>query len=91
MENRHIIIDNRSGFYKAGFSGEFGPRTVFPSIFGIPKNKLIMITGHQKDFYIGLDAEEIRGVLNLNYPIYEGNIIDWREKENIWEYIFKMN
>ena len=88
MENRHIIIDNGSGFCKAGFSGEFEPRTVFPSIFGSPKNKLIMITGHQKDFYIGLDAEDIRGVLNLNYPIKEGNIIDWSEMENIWKYIF---
>ena len=67
MENRHIIIDNGSGFYKDGFSGELGPRTVFPSIFERPKNKLIMITGHQKDFYIGLDAEEIRSILNLNY------------------------
>ena len=47
-----------------------------------------MITGHQKDFYIGLDAEDIRGVLNLNYPIKEGNIIDWSEMENIWKYIF---
>ena len=47
-----------------------------------------MITGHQKDFYIRLEAEEIRGILNLNYPIKQGNIIDWREMENIWEYTF---
>ena len=47
-----------------------------------------MITGHQKDFYIGLDAEDIRDILNLNYPIKQGNFIDWREMENIWKYIF---
>ena len=33
----NIIIDNGFGYIKAGFSGEEGPRAVFPSIVGYPK------------------------------------------------------
>ena len=33
----HIIIDNGSGYIKAGFSDEEGPRSVFPAIVGYPK------------------------------------------------------
>ena len=61
----------------------------FPIHFWETKNKLIMITGHQKDFYIGLEAEEIRGILNLNYPIKQGNIIDWRNGKYLEIYIYK--
>ena len=29
-----VIIDNGTGYVKAGFSGEEGPRAVFPAIVG---------------------------------------------------------
>ena len=34
----HIIIDNGGGSIKAGFSGEEGPKAVFPTMIGYPKN-----------------------------------------------------
>ena len=39
---RNIIIDNGTGYFKAGFSGEEGPTVVFPAIVGRPKNASIM-------------------------------------------------
>ena len=33
----HIIIDNGTGYCKAGLSGEEGPRAVFPACVGYPK------------------------------------------------------
>ena len=67
---RHIIIDNGSGYIKAGFSGEEEPRSVFPSIVGYPKFiKHFIFARGQKEFYIGSNAEAIRGVLKLKYPI----------------------
>ena len=36
-QKHHIIIDNGSRYIKAGFSGEEGPRTVFPTVVGYPK------------------------------------------------------
>ena len=30
----NVVIDNGTGYIKAGFSGEEGPRALFPSIVG---------------------------------------------------------
>ena len=40
-QKHHIIIDNGSGYIKAGFSGEEGPRIVFPTVVGYPNILLI--------------------------------------------------
>ena len=54
-ENRpHIIIDNGSGYMKAGLCGEEGPRSVFPSIVGCPKHqkyKEFTLYGENKEWY----------------------------------------
>lgn len=36
----HIIIDNGGGSIKAGFSFEEGPKAVFPTMIGYPKNQV---------------------------------------------------
>ena len=59
----HLIIDNGSGYCKAGFSGEEGPRAVFPCIVGRPKVPGIMVGSEQKDYFVGAQAEEKRGIL----------------------------
>ena len=52
----NIIIDNGSGFIKSGFSGEEGPRAVFPTIVGYPKYSSGMIGNYKKEVYIGQEA-----------------------------------
>ena len=84
----HVIIDNGTGFIKAGFSGEEGPRSVFPSLIGRPKSQGIMIGSEQKEYFIGQQAEEKRGVLILSYPIEHGIVQDWDDMEKIWEHTF---
>ncbi len=37
-DNQILVVDNGSGVVKAGFSGEDGPRSIFPSIIGRPRN-----------------------------------------------------
>ena len=68
----HIIIDNGTGYCKAGLSGEEGPRAVFPACVGYPKYASGMVGGDKKEFFVGADAEAKRGVLKLNYPIEHG-------------------
>ena len=83
-QKHHIIIDNGSGYIKAGFSGEEGPRTVFPTVVGYPKYPI-----DKKEFFVGTDAEQKWGMLKLNKPIQRGEIINWDDMEKIWNYLFK--
>ena len=39
----NVIINNGTDYTKAGFSGEEGPRSVFPSIVGKPKSASSMV------------------------------------------------
>ena len=88
--NRKVIIDNGSGYIKAGLKGEEGPRCVFPTCVGYPKYQGGgMIGGKKGEFYVGDDAQAKRGVLKLNYPIENGIINNWDDMEKIWSHIFE--
>lgn len=39
-----------------------------------------------KSEYIGDEAQNMRGVLKLSYPIESGIVTDWSQMEKIWEY-----
>ena len=84
----HIIIDNGTGYCKAGLSGEEGPRAVFPACVGYPKYQSGMVGGDKKEFFVGADAEAKRGVLKLNYPIEHGVVNNWDDMEKIWGHVF---
>ena len=84
----NIIIDNGSGFTKAGLSGEEGPRAVFPAIVGRPKNQSAMVGTDKKDYFVGSQAEEKRGVLHIKYPLIHGIIDDWDSMEKVWDHTF---
>ncbi len=84
----HVVIDNGSGFCKAGFSGEESPRTVFASIVGRPKVPGIMIGTEKRDILIGQEAQERRGILILKHPIEQGVIQSWDDMEKVWHHTF---
>jgi len=83
----NIVIDNGSGVLKAGMGGENTPSVKFPAIVGKPRGAGI-IGGSQKDEYIGEEANKLRGVLNLQYPIASGIIQSWELMNKVWEYCF---
>jgi actin beta/gamma 1 len=72
MPEKNIVIDNGSGVIKAGFAGEMQPSVKFPSIVGVPRNDRQMIGVETKKEYIGDEAQRMRGVLRLSYPIESG-------------------
>ena len=73
---------------KAGFAGEETPRCVFPAIVGRPKNASVMQGVTQKECYIGEEANQKRGILELNYPISAGIVESWDDMEKVWNHTF---
>ena len=87
-ETHSIVCDNGSGMVKAGFTGEDAPRSVFPSIMGIPKYNQAMQGQVAREFYVGDDAQARRAVCNLRYPIEHGIVTNWDDMEKIWHHTF---
>ena len=83
-----VVIDNGTGYCKAGLSGEEGPRAVFPACVGYPKYASGMKGGDKKEFFVGADAEAKRGILKFNYPIEHGVVNNWDDMEKIWGHVF---
>ncbi|MHA1398585.1 MAG: actin, cytoplasmic 2, partial [Candidatus Heimdallarchaeaceae archaeon] len=73
-----------------GFAGEDQPRSVFPTIIGYPKYQIIMtdVEHYVREYYIGEEAINLRGVLKLVYPVEHGQVQDWDAMERIWHYTF---
>lgn len=82
-----VVIDNGSGFCKAGFSNEQQPRAVFPSVIGRPRHQEAMMHEY-RDHYIGDEAQSMRGVLTLKYPLEHGIVLNWDDMESIWTYTY---
>ena len=85
-DEKNIIIDNGSGVIKAGFAGDNQPSVKFPSIVGRPRTKNAMIGVESKSEYIGDEAQKMRGVLNLSYPIESGIVTNWDDMEKVWHH-----
>ena len=47
-----------------------------------------MVGSESKDYYIGSQADEKRGILTLTYPIEHGIVNDWDDMEKIWDHTF---
>ena len=83
-----IIIDIGSAYVKIGFSGEPGPRFVFPCITGTEKYKSVMVDVSARSIYVGNDVSRMRGVLKIKHPLSRGEIMDWESYYEILNYIF---
>ncbi|GAM16964.1 hypothetical protein SAMD00019534_001390 [Acytostelium subglobosum LB1] len=79
-----VIIDNGSGYIKAGFSGNNAPQSVFPSVL----SKVAGVGG--TNYYFGEDAVNMAGMMPLTYPIQRGvvNNNNWDDMTKIWEHTF---
>ena len=83
-----IVIDSGSGSIKCGISGDDQPRSVLPTIIGKPKSEKIKMGPARKECYVGEQAKEKMGVLNLSLPIQHGQIVDWDSMEKVWHHTY---
>merc|ERR1712072_1396501 len=86
-EKPAIVVDNGSGMMKAGCSGEDAPKVTFSSVVGYPKGKSALV-GTEKDFYVGEEAQQKRGILLLKYPLEHGIVQNWDDMEKVWRHTF---
>jgi len=85
-DQQAIVIDNGSGVTKAGLAGDDKPRAVFPCIVGRPKTESVIPGAEKKDLYIADEAQKLRGVLNVTYPVEHGIVTNWDDMIKIWEH-----
>ncbi|XP_073511491.1 actin, cytoplasmic-like [Phyllobates terribilis] len=83
-----VIFDNGSGICKAGLSGENVPRSVISSMIGRVKTECSMVEANRKAYYVGEEAQSLRGILALTYPIEHGIVKSWPDMERIWKHVY---
>ena len=83
-----IIVDLGSGIIKAGFGGEDGPRSIFNSVVGIPKQLGLMVGMEQKERYVGDEAISKLQIMDFNSPIQRGEVVDWDKFETLLHFLF---
>jgi len=91
MDNLHnapIVLDNGSGTIRAGFAGEDLPKCFFPSFVGRPKHTKVLAGGLEGDTFVGKRAQDLRGLLKINYPLEHGIVTDWDDMELIWNHVY---
>ena len=87
--NAPIVIDNGSGTIRAGFAGQDVPNAYFPSYVGRPKHSRVLAGAVEGDVFIGPKAQELRGLLKINYPLEHGIVTEWDDMERIWQYMYQ--
>ena len=87
-DNDPIIIDNGSGFLKAGFASDDAPKIQLPMVIGYPLADSGQLVGmDQKDCYVGTEAIEKKQFLDFKEPVQQGIIQDFTDMEKIWKHL----
>ena len=81
-----VVIDNGSNTIKAGFGGDDAPRKIFPSYVGYTKRSPINLAMDEKSYYVGDEAKERRGRLDMHQPFVDSIAKNWEDVENLWTY-----
>ncbi|KAL7872636.1 hypothetical protein SRHO_G00076190 [Serrasalmus rhombeus] len=84
-----VVLDTGSGLVKAGFADQDLPSVIFPTAVGLPKYEEVMSGSAERDVYVGHEAQHMRGVLTLHYPMKNGIISNWDQMETIWQHVFQ--
>lgn len=89
LHNVPLVLDNGSGTIRAGFAGADLPTAYFPSYVGRPKHVRVLAGALEGDTFIGSKAQELRGLLKINYPLEHGIVTDWDDMEKIWSHVYE--
>lgn len=85
------MCDNGTGYVKIGFAKDNFPRHIFPSMIGKPLMKFEeeFAEGVElKDVMVGDEAAQYRSMLDISYPMVNGQVRDWEGMKTLWNYTF---
>ncbi|SBT76989.1 actin-like protein, putative [Plasmodium ovale] len=80
MDQQTIVIDNGSGYIKAGLNIYDEPSIVFPTVVGKHRSSEV------KQMYVGDEAIFHESELSIYHPIDHGHISNWDLAQTTWEY-----
>jgi len=86
-----IVCDNGTGFVKCGFAGTNFPAAIFPSMVGRPVMRFeenVINNIQIKDIMVGDEAQKLRNMLQITYPMENGIIRNWEDIQYVWDYTF---
>lgn len=86
--SRVVIMDNGSGYMKAGFSTDEIPTCTIPALVGRPMLRYseCIESFEIKPIMIGDEVIPVRSMLELKHPMKEGIIQDKDDIELLWRY-----
>jgi actin-related protein 2 len=89
-EKAPIVSDNGTGFVKCGFAGTNFPSHIFPSMVGTPQMRYDeeFLDIELKDIMVGDEAARYRSMLEIRYPVEQGQVKNWDDMCHIWDYTF---
>jgi len=72
---------------KAGNAGDDAPKVTYDNVIG-KHAKPSALAGCGKDYYVGEEAMQKRGVLNMTHPMIKGHVRDWDDMEKTRRHVF---
>jgi actin-related protein 2 len=75
---------------KCGFAGTNFPEAIFPAVVGRPMLRAEEKMGNTKlkDILVGDEADNIRSMLQMSYPMDNGIVRNWDDMYHLWDYTF---
>ncbi|KAJ7316654.1 hypothetical protein JRQ81_002816 [Phrynocephalus forsythii] len=79
-----VIIDTGTGFTKSGLAGEEKPRSIVPTLVGIPRYR----TKESPLYYIGKSIPQQPSEVSTHVVMTHGVVTDWDALEMLWHHVF---
>jgi len=91
MSAAPIICDNGTGYVKVGFAPSNFPLHTFPSMLGRPLLRFEekVSEAEIKELMIGDECAANRHMLEVTYPVENGQVRNWTDMNHLWKYTFE--
>ncbi|KAF7249740.1 Actin-1 [Varanus komodoensis] len=79
-----VVIDTGTGYTKSGLAGDEKPRSVVPSVVGVPRYR----TPESPLYYIGKSIPRRHAEVSTHVAMTHGVVTDWDALEMLWHHVF---